>query len=271
MSALWHPLATPTILLGFPLPWVWGISSRLLQQSAATAPYLGQGVSPHRHPSWPSTWDTSSRPSCACADTAPSFSKEVMLRSVRKAFWEDWLGFLRLFQSIQDELACVIEALNAVHKRGLSLTVQLWPRLAHALFLHVSLRRNWNHNPLPLGPPLFISCHYFFFSLVDFSFSFVSYLKVGVLTGVPLGFPEGPVFIGLHYSNYPSSKVQSASAFNTGSPLHNLLLLESPSVSCYQRKTGKIACLYGLLFLSPNPWDLCLALPHRMLTIKSNS
>ena len=111
----------------------------------------------------------------------------------------------------------------------------------------------------------------FFFSLVDFSFSFVSYLKVGVLTGVPLGFPEGPVFIGLHYSNYPSSKVQSASAFNTGSPLHNLLLLESPSVSCYQSKTGKIACLYGLLFLSPNPWDLCLALPHRMLTIKSNS
>ena len=29
------------------LPWMWGISSRLLQQSAATAPYLGCGVSPH--------------------------------------------------------------------------------------------------------------------------------------------------------------------------------------------------------------------------------
>ena len=28
-----------------------GISSRLLQQSAAIAPYLGRGVSPHRHPS----------------------------------------------------------------------------------------------------------------------------------------------------------------------------------------------------------------------------
>lgn len=79
------------------------------------------------------------------------------------------------------------------------------------------------------------------------------------------------VFIGLHSSNYPSSKVQSASAFNTGSPLHSLLLLESPSASCYQRKTGKIACLYCLLFFSPKPWDLCLALPHRMLTIKSNS
>ena len=65
----------------------------------------------------------------------PSFSKEVMLRSVRKAFWEDWLGFLCLFQSIQDELACVNEALNAVHKTGLSPTVQLWPRLVHALFL----------------------------------------------------------------------------------------------------------------------------------------
>ena len=40
-SALWCPLVTPTILLGFLLPWVWDISSWLLQQSTATAPYLG--------------------------------------------------------------------------------------------------------------------------------------------------------------------------------------------------------------------------------------
>ena len=52
--ALWCPLATPTVLLGFLLPWAWGISSRLLQQSAAIAPYLGRGVSPHYRPSWPS-------------------------------------------------------------------------------------------------------------------------------------------------------------------------------------------------------------------------
>ena len=45
VSALWCPLATPTTLLGFLLPWAWGVSSRLLQQSAAIAPYLGQGVS----------------------------------------------------------------------------------------------------------------------------------------------------------------------------------------------------------------------------------
>ena len=30
---------------------MWGISSQLLQQSAAAAPYLGQGVSPHCCPS----------------------------------------------------------------------------------------------------------------------------------------------------------------------------------------------------------------------------
>ena len=30
-------------------PWVWGISSQLLQQSTATAPYLGQGVSPEQY------------------------------------------------------------------------------------------------------------------------------------------------------------------------------------------------------------------------------
>ena len=34
------------ILLGFLLPWTWVISSRLLQQSIATAPYLGCGVAP---------------------------------------------------------------------------------------------------------------------------------------------------------------------------------------------------------------------------------
>ena len=70
VSALWWLLATPTILLGFLLPWVWGIPSRLLQQSAAAAPYLGRGVSPHHCPSWPSTWDSSSRPSWAHAATA---------------------------------------------------------------------------------------------------------------------------------------------------------------------------------------------------------
>ena len=47
VSALWCCLAAPTILLGFLSPWTWGISSWLLQQSAATAPYLGWGVSPH--------------------------------------------------------------------------------------------------------------------------------------------------------------------------------------------------------------------------------
>ena len=53
VSALWCPLATPTILLGFLLPWTWGISLQLLQQSAAPAPYLGRGVSLHHGPSWP--------------------------------------------------------------------------------------------------------------------------------------------------------------------------------------------------------------------------
>ena len=51
VSALWCPLATPTVLLGFLLPWTWGISSRLLQQSAAAAPYLGGGISSHCCPS----------------------------------------------------------------------------------------------------------------------------------------------------------------------------------------------------------------------------
>ena len=71
VSALWCPLGTPTILLGFLLPWMWGISSWLLQQSTAAAPYLGQGVSPHHRPSRPWTWTSSSRPSSTRAATAP--------------------------------------------------------------------------------------------------------------------------------------------------------------------------------------------------------
>ena len=47
VSALWCPLATSTVLVGFHLPWTWGISSQLLQQSAATAPYLGWRVFLH--------------------------------------------------------------------------------------------------------------------------------------------------------------------------------------------------------------------------------
>ena len=46
VSALWCPLTAPTVLLGYLLPWSWGISSRLLQQSSATAPYLGRVAPP---------------------------------------------------------------------------------------------------------------------------------------------------------------------------------------------------------------------------------
>ena len=46
LSALWCPLSAPTVLLGFLLPSTWGISSWLLQQSTAAAPYLGRGVAP---------------------------------------------------------------------------------------------------------------------------------------------------------------------------------------------------------------------------------
>ena len=40
--------STNTYRLGFLLLWTWGISSRLLQQSVAAAPYLGRGLSPQQ-------------------------------------------------------------------------------------------------------------------------------------------------------------------------------------------------------------------------------
>ena len=41
-----QPTPAPTVLLGFLWPWMWSISSGLLQQSTATTPDLGCGVSP---------------------------------------------------------------------------------------------------------------------------------------------------------------------------------------------------------------------------------
>ena len=43
-----------TLDIGNLLPWTWGISSRLLQQSTAAAPYLGRGVAPLGHTHAPS-------------------------------------------------------------------------------------------------------------------------------------------------------------------------------------------------------------------------
>ena len=71
VSVLWCRLATPTVLHGFLLPWTWGISSCVLQQSAATAPNFGRGMSSHCHHSWPWTWNSSSSPSCAHAASTP--------------------------------------------------------------------------------------------------------------------------------------------------------------------------------------------------------
>ena len=47
VSALWCTLATPTVFLGFLLHWTWGLSSWPLQESAATALYLGSRVAPN--------------------------------------------------------------------------------------------------------------------------------------------------------------------------------------------------------------------------------
>ena len=53
------PSLSACLLLGFLLPWMWGISSWLLQQSAAAAPYLQHGVAPPGLHPWPRTWCSS--------------------------------------------------------------------------------------------------------------------------------------------------------------------------------------------------------------------
>ena len=92
VSALWCPLAIPTVLLGFLLPWIWALSSQLLQESTATASYLGQRVSPHSHPSWLWMWSSSSRPSSA--NTAATHWNLKAIYQIRKTL-QDWGSFTR--------------------------------------------------------------------------------------------------------------------------------------------------------------------------------
>ena len=62
LYAFWCPLSVPTILLGFLLPWTWGLYSQLPQESAATAPYLRSRVAPLGCHSWSWAWQSSSPP-----------------------------------------------------------------------------------------------------------------------------------------------------------------------------------------------------------------
>ena len=82
LSALWCPLSVPTVLLGFLLPWTWGISSRLLQQSTATAPYLGHAVAP-----------------LCCAWDAVSFGFTLYVITIRVSN-QDYVSFLTLVRKI---------------------------------------------------------------------------------------------------------------------------------------------------------------------------
>ena len=66
LSALWSPLSALTFLLGFLLPLTWAMSSRLLQQSAATTPDFGCWVAPLGHRPWPRMWGSSSWPLLCC-------------------------------------------------------------------------------------------------------------------------------------------------------------------------------------------------------------
>ena len=91
-SALWSPLSVPTFLLGFLLPWTWGLSSRLLQQSAATAPYLWCGVAPLSRCPCPRARGSSSRPSlCAVAAAA------LMHLEDRKSIWDTVLIYILIY------------------------------------------------------------------------------------------------------------------------------------------------------------------------------
>ena len=71
VSALWCPLATPTILLWVSLTLDMGylFTAAPAKRSHCSFPWIG--VSPNSCPFWPWMWNCSSRPSCAHAATGP--------------------------------------------------------------------------------------------------------------------------------------------------------------------------------------------------------
>ena len=64
VSALWCLLATPTVLLGFLLPWAQPLLLTLDEGYLLTTspPDLGYRVAPPSHRPWPPAWGSSSRP-----------------------------------------------------------------------------------------------------------------------------------------------------------------------------------------------------------------
>ena len=70
-----------TLYMGYLLPWTWGISSQLLQQSSAAPPYLGQGY-----------LLTAAPPDleCGIAPLGPPAPAQPLLLGIRVSF-KSWL------------------------------------------------------------------------------------------------------------------------------------------------------------------------------------
>ena len=78
------------------------------------APYLGGGVSPHCHPSWPWTWSSSSQPSCArvWSQETPGVTGKFGL-----GIWNE--TGQRLIEFCQENTLIIANTLFQQHKRRL--------------------------------------------------------------------------------------------------------------------------------------------------------
>ena len=93
VSALWCSLTTPTVLLRFTYLGC-GVYWWLIQQNAATAPYLGWGVSHQGRPSWSWTWSSSFRPTCTHTQPLVVLKLQLCVPTTSKV---KWLSRVRLF------------------------------------------------------------------------------------------------------------------------------------------------------------------------------
>ena len=125
LSALWCPLSAPTVLLGFLLPWTWGSSSPLLQQSTAAAPTLDMGYLLSAAPA-PHSWSFLQAPERS-TNSERKWTGQSWSEKDSHSRQQTWLSMLASLQSLLTELLLMFPSVSVLFSHfPPKLSVNIW-------------------------------------------------------------------------------------------------------------------------------------------------